>query len=213
MRLGSSFSSTVCTKGRAFSRSSGRLPPAAPVTNVQTGQSFLLYLVNPFSSEARKNTLPFVYLTDANATPLLRELRISLGWTEIIKKKPDGRKYCNRNQRFTTWQMREEDVRNKQEKPPGCTMQLLLGAWLGPKAGKVNEEVLIFSESDICSHISAAEVQEKKDRPVIRLPTGSCTRSFPVHWPPLSQSDTPASPPQTAHLLLPVQCKPANKVL
>nr|XP_038034886.1 uncharacterized protein LOC110351363 isoform X3 [Anas platyrhynchos] len=86
MRLGSSFSSTVCTKGRAFSRSSGRLPPAAPVTNVQTGQSFLLYLVNPFSSEARKNTLPFVYLTDANATPLLRELRISLGWTEIIKK-------------------------------------------------------------------------------------------------------------------------------
>lgn len=45
--------------------------------------------------------------------------------------------------------MREEDVRNKQEKPPGCTMQLLLGAWLGPKAGKVNEEVLIFSESDI----------------------------------------------------------------
>eukprot|EP00075_Anas_platyrhynchos_P022609 XP_027311862.1 uncharacterized protein LOC110351363 isoform X2 [Anas platyrhynchos] len=149
MRLGSSFSSTVCTKGRAFSRSSGRLPPAAPVTNVQTGQSFLLYLVNPFSSEARKNTLPFVYLTDANATPLLRELRISLGWTEIIKKKPDGRKYCNRNQRFTTWQMREEDVRNKQEKPPGCTMQLLLGAWLGPKAGKVNEEVLIFSESDI----------------------------------------------------------------
>eukprot|EP00075_Anas_platyrhynchos_P006438 XP_021122673.1 uncharacterized protein LOC110351363 isoform X4 [Anas platyrhynchos] len=88
MRLGSSFSSTVCTKGRAFSRSSGRLPPAAPVTNVQTGQSFLLYLVNPFSSEARKNTLPFVYLTDANATPLLRELRISLGWTEIIKKLP-----------------------------------------------------------------------------------------------------------------------------
>nr|XP_038034887.1 uncharacterized protein LOC110351363 isoform X6 [Anas platyrhynchos] len=92
MRLGSSFSSTVCTKGRAFSRSSGRLPPAAPVTNVQTGQSFLLYLVNPFSSEARKNTLPFVYLTDANATPLLRELRISLGWTEIIKKRyiPDA---------------------------------------------------------------------------------------------------------------------------
>lgn len=45
--------------------------------------------------------------------------------------------------------MREEDVRNKQEKPPGCTMQLLLGAWLGPKAGKVNEEVFICSESDI----------------------------------------------------------------
>lgn len=45
--------------------------------------------------------------------------------------------------------MREEDVANKQEKPPGCTMQLLLGAWLGPKARKVNEEVLIFSESDI----------------------------------------------------------------
>lgn len=45
--------------------------------------------------------------------------------------------------------MREEDVVNKQEKPPGCTMQLLLGAWLGPKARKVNEEVLIFSESDI----------------------------------------------------------------
>lgn len=45
--------------------------------------------------------------------------------------------------------MREEDVTNEQEKPPGCTMQLLLGAWLGPKAGNVNKEVLICSETDI----------------------------------------------------------------